>query len=115
MSVQIDVKSVDSPSVTRTVDPCPLIATRRITIFERKEIMEGLSTDVIAAIQRELVELREEFDRKCKNLTNRSDRHVTELLRLSASERLDLERLRLDSQGGRWEKESETSSRSASK
>ncbi len=85
-------------------------ALHRVTIFERQEIMAGLSPVVIGAIQREMVELRSEFEKKLLEHEERFDKRVGDLLNLASSERLDLERMRLEN--ARWETGTEGSSSS---
>lgn len=92
--------SLKSPSCERTLTPRS--RPRRETIFERKEIVESLTPVVIAAIQRELNELREEFEHKLQVMEERADRRVRDLLQLASDERIDMEKLRL-ANGERWE------------
>lgn len=79
-----------------------------MTIFERAEIIEELSTTMMIAIQREIVELQAEHEKKILEAEHRSDNRVAQILRLAASERLDLERLRIESSNS-WEKGTGTS------
>lgn len=99
MSAQLDVKS-DSVAIT---EETPLLVRhelprRRVTIFEREDIMKDVSPQLLAAIQRELVEMRADFERREDGL-----------LQIAATERLDMERLRLQNQPREWETGSGTS------
>lgn len=105
MSVHIDVKSESrSRSPSLVVSPSPVV--RRVTIFERPEIVEGLTPVVIGAIQREIIEMRIEFEKKMEELEDRADQRIGELLQIASKERLESERMRLGGRGGnseQWE------------
>jgi hypothetical protein len=97
------MSTAKSPSVSRSRSRVPSPPhERRVTIFERKEIIEGLSPVVIAAIQRELVEMRHEFEDRLDDSERKGDRRMGEVLQMASSERLDLEKMRLD-RGQQWE------------
>lgn len=102
MSKPADVKS---ESMERSQSPSPPATTRtkrRETIFERKEIVEVLTPIAICAIQKELVELREEFEERVNEIERRTDRRIRELLQQASDERIDMEKLRIAA-GERWE------------
>lgn len=93
MSALQDVKSEsvavteDRPLLRHEFPPC-----RRITIFEREDIMKDVSPQLLAAIQKELVEMRIDFEKR-----------ENSLLQIAATERLDMERLKLQNQPREWE------------
>lgn len=93
MSVHIDVPA--SESCERTSSPQPQPVARRVTIFEREEVIQGMSAVTIMAVQKEIVEMREEFEKKMLEAQERHTRQLVELLTIAARERLDIERLKL--------------------
>lgn len=104
------MSTAKSPSVSRSRSRAPSPPReRRVTIFERKEIIEGLSPVVIAAIQRELVEMRYEFEDRLDDAERKGDKRMGEVLQMASSERLDLEKMRLD-RGQPWEEGSSPAS-----
>lgn len=113
MSVHLDAKS---ESVLRTEIASPVqvdVPSRRVTLFERSDMMKDVPPVLIAAIQRELVEMRLEYEGKIADCERRLDRRITDLLNLAATERLDMERLRLESRQN-WETATGSSARSRS-
>lgn len=122
MSVHIDVPA--SESCERTSSPQPPShpqPARRVTIFEREEVIQGMSAVTIMAVQKEIVEMREEFEKKMLEAQERHTRQLVELLTIAARERLDIERLKLSfttqqqNSGADDEESWETASDSSSK
>ena len=111
MSVHLDIKS-ESQSQTEG-SPAPELPSppspRRVTLLEQLDFVQKLTPELIVAIQRELLDQRMDFERQ-------SERRVSQLLMLAANERIDMERLRLETQN-RWEEAtgSTAASRSPSK
>lgn len=82
---------------------------RRLTIFERPDVILSLSPAAIVAIQQELVESRLEFEEKCQRLIADAQRNLVEIMRMNAQERLTSEAQRLKA-NERWEERSEEQS-----
>lgn len=76
-----DINSSEEDEGSATPMTTCVIPHRRVTLFERTEIVKMLTPSIIGAIQRELVELRMEIEDRCED-------RVSSLLRMSARERL---------------------------